>query len=386
MNRRQAPPRTQPHTNAGTHGAHRARVALLLALLAVALLVGSACSGTDDEGSAATGARGDAVTAVDPAIDTAQPADAVATGDGTSSGDDRFVVGVVMPTARDDRGFSQSMIDALAILAADGMIDEVIVRDKVVLDEDADALIREFAATDTDLIIGHGPQYGGLIAQLARERPDLDFAWGYGDQTFDLMNVTAYNADSGQGGYVLGQVAAHLVGQGSVALIGPNQVGDDRRFIEGFFTGVAVTGLEMDVSELYTDSYVDIEVAAGRAREAVQNEADVLGSTSPISAGVIPVAREAGLPYFGNQVDNADLAPDTVVASQVYRWDALIGPLIDSLKAGGSGGAVLQLTLDNNGLVIEYNPAYELSADVRAVGVAAAIDAAAGGIDFSVGG
>lgn len=360
---------------------------LFAALLGMVL---AGCSGGDEERAAATGGRGDAAAvadATDGALeDTSDVAEAPSSGDAERIDDGRLVVAAVMPTARDDRGFSQSMVDALNRLAATGSIDEVIVRDNVVLDEDADVILREFATGDIDLIIGHGPQYGGLIAQLATEHPDLSFAWGYGDQTFGLPNLSAYTADATEGGYVLGQVAAHLVGQGSAALIGPQQVGDDRAYIEGFFLGIAVTGLEMDISQRYIESYVDIDVAAEKAQEYVVNEFDVLGSTSPISAGVIGVAQEAGLPYFGNQVDNADLAPDTVVASQVYRWEAVLDPLIGSISSGTPNfGEVLELNLANGGLTIDYNPAFELPPEVRAVGDAAQADAAAGGLDLIIG-
>ena len=377
------------------------RQPMAMRLLAVALglllaLLATSCSASvEDEGTAAAGQRGDAVDAPAEDSETAAGDDSTAAtesgdviDDGTAApaDDGVFIVGAVMPTARDDRGFSQSLVDSLERLAAEGRIDEIRIRDNVVLDEDADVILKEFAAANVDLIIGHGPQYGGLVAQMAAERSDLAFAWGYGEQTFGLTNLSAYNVNAGQGGYVLGQVAAHLLGAGSVTLIGPSQIGDDKAYIEGFFTGIAATGLEMDVSLHYIESYIDVDVAAARAKESVANEADVLASTSPISAGVIPVAQESGIPYFGNQVDSSDLAPETVVASQVYRWEVVLDPLITSIGEGIRGGDVLFLDLANDGLTIDYNPAYGLSADVRAVGDAAEAEAEVGGFDLTLGG
>lgn len=373
---------------------------VFIALVATAGLLFTSCSAAEnDDGAAAAGERGDAVDAAtdntaadngttDTAADAAgtDPAGALAD-DGSPPADDGvFIVGAVMPTARDDRGFSQSLVDSLNRLAESGRIDEIRIHDNVVLDEDADVILKELAADNVDLIIGHGPQYGGLVAQMATERADLAFAWGYGEQTFGLTNLSAYNVNAGQGGYVLGQVAAHLLGAGSVALIGPSQIGDDKAYIEGFFTGIAATGLEMDVSLHYIESYVDVDVASERARESVGNEADVLASTSPISAGVIAVAQESGIPYFGNQVDSSDLAPNTVVASQVYRWEVVLDPLITSIGTGIRGGDTLLLDLANDGLTIDYNPAYGLADDVRAVGDAAEAEAEAGGFDLTLGG
>lgn len=380
---------------------HRARLVwhpLSRVLLALSSLVffASACSASIEPTAASTGARGDALDAADPESASADGSDGLgADSDGNTAAsgagggeqaDDAFIVGVVMPTSLDDRGFSQSLVDGLESLREAGDIDEIRITDNMVLDEEAADVIEDWSTEGVDLIIGHGPQYGGLIAKAAGDYPNLSFAWGHGDETFGLDNVTAYDAAAGEAAYVLGHVASRLIGEGSVALIGPSQVGDDQAFIEGFFIGVAASGAEMDVAMAYIESYVDTDVAADRAREAVLNEADVLVSTSGISPGVIAVAAENDIPYFGNQVDNADLAPGQVVASQLYRWDILFREVIVGIKAGNPGGEALQLNLANDGIVINYNPDYDLSVDILTEADALTQDVIAGGIELTLGG
>lgn len=366
------------------------RVLRLIAAFTSLILIASACSASIDSTSASTGDRGDAVADVnggDEATDSGagDSAGETETADTSPADDDVFVVAVVMPTSADDRGFSQSLVDGLQNLREAGDIDEIRITDNTVLDEEASDIIEDWATGGVDLIIGHGPQYGGLIAQTAAAYPDLSFAWGYGDETFGLDNVTAYNAAAGEAAYVMGHVAARLIGEGSVALIGPSQVGDDQAFIEGFFIGVAASGAEMDVAMHYIESYIDIDVARERATESVLNEADVLVSTSGISPGVIEVAAANDLPYFGNQVDNADLASDQVVASQLYRWDVLFREVIVGIKAGDAGGEALQLNLANEGIVISYNPDFDLSVDILQEADALTEDVKAGGIDLTLG-
>jgi basic membrane protein A len=75
--------------------------------------------------------------------------------------------------------------------------------------------------------------------------------------------------------------------------------------------------------------------------------------------------------WFGTQADQASLAPNLVVASQVYDWTAMLKDMIQKHQAGTLGGDVYTLTLENNGLKIAYNPGYSLPADVKAAGDAA---------------
>lgn len=321
------------------------------------VLIAAACAGSSQGGqSAAIGERG---------TDDAG-ADSLTTSElDQGSG---FQVAAAMPTSADDRGFSQTLVDGLQAMRSQGLIDNIILSSDVVLDEDAALLFRQWADDGIDLIIGHGPQYGGLIAQVATEHPEIAFAWGYGDDTFGLANVTVYDAAAAEGGYVMGHVAAAVIGEGSIALIGPSQVGDDHAFIDGFVTGIAASGAEMDITEAYVESYVDIDAAADRARGSVLNEADVFVSTSGISPGVIGVSAANDIPYFGNHVDNSDLASDDVVASQVYRWEVLLTDVVSEIKAGDLGGERRVLTLGNGGLEIRYNPDFALSAEAVGIG------------------
>ena len=114
-------------------------------------------------------------------------------------------VAVVMPSAANDLAFSQSMIDSLERLAEADVIDEYDYSENMFVVEDAAAAIRDYAESgDYDFVIAHGSQYGGPLAEIAPDFPDVAFAWGTESDTFGLPNVSAYTASSDQGGYVMG--------------------------------------------------------------------------------------------------------------------------------------------------------------------------------------
>lgn len=103
------------------------------------------------------------------------------------------------------------------------------------------------------------------------------------------------------------------------------------------------------------------------ARTHIANGAGALTGSSQSVVGSIGVARESGrVLWFGTQSDQASLAPNLTVASQIYDWTGMLREIIAKRKAGTLGGTAYILTLANDGLKIAFNPGYPLPADVRA--------------------
>jgi len=84
--------------------------------------------------------------------------------------------------------------------------------------------------------------------------------------------------------------------------------------------------------------------------------------------GAVGVAQEKGVPWFGTQADQTQLAPDIVVASQVYHWEVVLSQMIDQIKQGTLGGQSYVINLANGGEVIAFNPGYDLPGDVKKLG------------------
>jgi basic membrane protein A len=281
--------------------------------------------------------------------------------------DDDFDVAVVMPSAANDLAFSQSIIDSLDRLEEGDVIDEYDFSENLFVVEDAAAAIRGYAESgDYDLVIAHGSQYGGPLAEIAPDFPEVAFAWGTETDTFGLPNVSAYSASSDQGGYVMGTMAAMLAGDGSIGVIGPIEVGDAKLYVDGFVAGAAAASPDLEVGVNYTDSFSDTALAAEAATSYIDGGATVLTGTAQMTVGAIGVASERGVLWFGTQSNQTQLAPEVVVANQVYHWEVVLGELIESIRGGSLGGQSYDINLANEGLVIEYNDAYDLSDEVRA--------------------
>src|SRR6266511_1709317 len=258
------------------------------------------------------------------------------------------------------------MVDALNTLKGPESL-EIAVSDNQFVVEDAAAAIRNYASQGYDLVIAHGSQYGGSVEQTA------------GD-TFGLDNVYAYSASSDQGGYVMGTMAAALSTSKVIGVVGPIEVGDAQLYVDGFKAGAEAADSSVKVRVNYTGSFSDTALAAEAARSFVAANADVMTGTAQMVVGAVGVAKENDVAWFGTQSNQTSLAPEVVVASQVYHWEVVLKQIIDNFRAGKLGGEAFDINLKNGGEVIEFNDAYSLPADVKAKGD----ETAAGIIDGSI--
>src|SRR3990172_7716947 len=267
-----------------------------------------------------------------------------------------FRVAVIMPSAINDAAFSQSMYDALLKIQSEMGAEnfEIAYSENMFVIDDAAAAIRDYASQGYTLVIAH-------------EFPETSFAHG---TTVDTMtdkginNVFAYEARSEEGGYVNGVVAAKLSQSGVIGVVGPIETGDAKLYVEGFTAGAQATNSDASVPAIWTGSFSDTALAAQAAQTHIDAGADILTGTAQMVTGAIGIAKESGVLWFGTQSNQTSLAPDIVVASQVYHWEVVLAQIIDSIKGGTLGGTAFAINLANGGEVIEYNSAYQVPQDV----------------------
>ena len=284
-------------------------------------------------------------------------------------------IAVVMPSATTDMAFSQSMWSAL-VAVQKAMGGESAVQLKYSENQynvpDAAAAIRDYASQGFDVVIAHGSQYGSSVQEIAKDFPNVTFAWGTDVNTFGLPNVYAYTAAAEQGGYVNGVLAGKLSKSKKVGVTGPVEVGDAKTYIDGFLQGVLSADKSISVSKTWTGSFSDVALMAAAAKTHIANGADVLTGSSQSVVGSIGAAKDKGnVLWFGTQADQASLASALVVASQVYDWNGMLKDIIAKHQAGTLGGIQYTLTLANGGLKIVYNPSFRLPAAVKSAGDAA---------------
>ena len=295
--------------------------------------------------------------------------------------DEPFSVAIVMPSATTDLAWSQSIYDGLVQIQADMGGEEAMTiafTEGMFNVTDAAAALRDYAADDHDLVIAHGTQFGTSLFEIAPDFPETSFAYGTAVNTGvddGLENVFAYEARAEQGGYVNGVLAASLSESGVIGIVGPVEAGDAKLYIDGFVAGATATNPDVIVNISYTGSFGDTALAAEAANVHIDAGADVLTGSAQQVVGAVGVAKEAGVPWIGTQADQSPMAPEIVVASQMYDWVPTIMDMIEKHKAGEMGGTAYKLTLENGGLTMIYADSVAEEAITAADEATAAISA-----------
>lgn len=282
-----------------------------------------------------------------------------------------FRVAVILPSAKNDMAFSQSMYDALVAIQTEmgGPTKmEFVFSEGMFVVDDAAAAIRDYATQGYNLVIAHGSQYGSSLQEIAPDFPNTSFAWGTTVDTFGQPNIFAYEAASQEGGYVNGVLAATLSKSKIIGIVAPIETGDAKLYVEGFKQGVAATNPAVKVNVNYIGSFSDVALAAEAATTHISNGADVLSGTAQMVVGAIGKAKENNVLWFASDANQSSLAPSIVVDSQVYHWEVILKQMIGLIQGGTLGGQSFTINLANGGEVIEYNPGYALSPDAKALG------------------
>ncbi len=280
-------------------------------------------------------------------------------------------VAVIMPSTINDLAWSQSMYDALLRVQADmGGPEkmELVYRENMFVIDDAAVAIRDYAAQGFDLIIAHGSQYGSSVKAIAPDFPTTAFAYGPRVDTFvneGISNVFAYEAASHEGGYVNGVMAGKLTKSNVIGVVGPIETGDAALYIDGFEADVKASNPDAQVNVSYIGSFTDVALASKAAITHISAGADILSGTAQMVVGAIDKAKDNGVLWFGTEVSKTSLAPDIVVANQIYDWTVVLNDIIEQMDKGIFGGKAYVITLENRGQFIEYNPDFNLPDDVK---------------------
>ena len=285
------------------------------------------------------------------------PALMFATGESEEGESGSVKIALVIPSTIDDMAWSQAMYSGILNVQkamGEDMV-ELDVSERLWNAVDAGSAIIQYAGEGYDIVIAHGAQYQSLLNDIAPDFPNTTFAYGTG-YAADHPNIFAYDPFAQEGSYLLGIIAGLITKSNIIGIVGPVESGDAIKFNKGFSQGVASVNPDAEVRVAYTGSFGD-SVAAGEIADShITAGADVLTGTAQQSVGAIRVADDFDNVYWlSSDMDQSSLAPNTILASQIYNFTKVISDMIENRSNGVLGGTHLPLTLENGMLELIYN-------------------------------
>jgi len=269
---------------------------------------------------------------------------------------EKIRIALVLPATVDDLAWGQSMVEGLKAVQKTMGEDkvEVAISEKLGNAVDAGSAIRQYATQGYDIIFAHGSQYQSVLSEITKDFPKTTFAYGTGFAT--QANVFAYDPQAQEGGYLLGMLAAMTSKTGIVGIVGPVESGDAVKYNYGVQQGVIKGKADVKSRIAYTGSFNDIVGAGNLAKTQMSAGADILTGSSQQAVGALrAVAETQGKYWLSTDMDQSSIAPDHVLAAQVYNWEKVVNNIIELRKKGTLGGQVLTLSFADGTIDLKYN-------------------------------
>jgi basic membrane protein A and related proteins len=262
-------------------------------------------------------------------------------------------IAALFPGRIDDMSFNQQMYEGLMRLK-ERMGDQVEVTytEGVYQVVDIEPALRDYASQGYDLIIGHGFQFQDPVMAVAANYPNVHFALGPGTY-MKAPNVSNYDADNAQVGYLLGTVAGLVSKAKKVGSIGGVDVPNIHAMHEGFRMAAEKANPGIKVSNLYVGDFRDAEATREAALSMIDQGADVIyASGDGMVVGGLEAAKDKKKLFLTSSNMSA-LAPDVFLASLSMYWDVALEQMVKDIQAGKYGNSAYALSLQNKGLSLD---------------------------------
>jgi len=214
---------------------------------------------------------------------------------------------------------------------------------------------RDYASQGYALVFGHGFEFQDPALQVGAEFPQTVFVVSSG--SVHAANVASLTFHLDQATYLAGIVAASLSKSGRAGCVGGIKLPVIVDTFQGFAAGARSVNPSFTVAEAYTGSFEDVAAAKAATDALVAQGADlVLQNADAAGLGVFQSARANGVLAFGTNRDQADVAPDTVLASAVISIPQAFVNVAREVKEKRFVGRVIEEDLAGGTISFAVNP------------------------------
>lgn len=201
--------------------------------------------------------------------------------------------------------------------------------------DNAEQVFRTYAETgEYDILFGD-TAYVDAIEKLKDEFPETMFVMsGSGNRGLG-GNAYWIFVHAHEPAYAMGQLAGKLTKNNVVGAISTFPAEDTNDQINAFFAGAKDANPQVKQKVTFIQSWFDPAKSNEATSAQMAAGADMIYQMS----GAFEVCEQRGIGCFGNYVDMSPVAPKSIVASTIVKWDPHINWLIDQwwkVKAEGA--------------------------------------------------
>ena len=183
---------------------------------------------------------------------------------------------------------------------------------------DAERVIRQLAATGSQLVFTTSFGFMNPTARVAQQFPDVKFEHCTGYKTGP--NLAVYNARFYEGRDVIGTIAGHMSQSGIVGYIASFPIPEVVMGINAFFLAARKVNPELELRVVWANTWYDPGKEADAAKTLIDQGADIIVQHTD-SPAALQVAQERGVYAFGQASDMRRFAPEAQLTAIVDNWN-----------------------------------------------------------------
>jgi basic membrane lipoprotein Med (substrate-binding protein (PBP1-ABC) superfamily) len=281
-----------------------------------------------------------------------------------------FRVGLLTPGSIADGGWNQGAFEGLQRIGSElgAEVSHAETRTPAEFEEG----FRDYAGRRYALVFGHGFEYQEAAARVAAEFPHTVFVTTSGSTV--RPNVAPMVFELEQATYLCGALAGRMSRSGLVGMIGGRDIPSIRSTFLAFRAGVAATAPQVRVRDVFLGNFDDAAAAREAALALLDEGADLLiHQANDAGRGVFQAVSERAASgravyAFGTNRDQAELAPDVVLASATLDLPGAFVEVARRVKEKRFEARPIRLGMAEGIVALVWNPALEerVAPEVRA--------------------
>lgn len=197
--------------------------------------------------------------------------------------------------------------------------------------DNAESVMRTYAEAGYDVIIAHAGVCRDAVTKIYSDYPNVVFLGGGNDWETPAPNVGAYDQAIHEGCYVQGIIAGLMTKSNVVGFVAAMPTANITSEANAYERGVKAVNPDCEVLVSYMETWYDPVKAKECTNSQISMGADIVFGERD---GVIQACQEAGIYAMAEKLDQSTIAPDTVIAQSIVRWDTALKEAFELVREG----------------------------------------------------
>lgn len=255
-----------------------------------------------------------------------------------------------------DKSWNQKAFEAAQSLKSKGV--DVVVSESI-SPADVERVLRQYAEAGYTTIVAHSFNYGDAVFKVAKEFPNINFAWAGGINK-TAANVADYDQPFYQGAYLVGLVGAKLSKTGKLGALYGFDIPVCHSMGEAMLAGAKTVRPDATLIDAAVGNWDDV----AKAKEAALSQAETgvdfwIGCGQGPTLGQIEAAKTKGgfaTSYVG---DMSSIDPKVVATNLVWNIEPLFAKMIEDTQSKKFANQFYKMGVAEGVIAVEVNPAFK---------------------------